>query len=88
MALMDRINCEDFLQKSYPKQLTLIEHVRTLRSSAINAAKIGKLTKSAKRNISKGKRKRKSKDTTKAALTALNKLTPSQIALIKAQFQV
>ncbi len=88
---MDRIYCESFLEKSYPQQMALIEHVRTLRSSAINAAKIGasKLTKSAKRNIAKGKSKskRKPKNPTKAATAALNKLSPAQIELIKAQFQ-
>lgn len=89
MPLMDRIYCEDFLQKSYPKQLELIENVRTIRSSALNAAKVdgNKLTKSAKKNIAKGKRKRKPKDPGKAALTALKKLSPEQIALIKKQFQ-
>ena len=89
MALMDRIQCIGFLDKAYPDQLALIENVRTLRSSALNAAKLnsGKMTKSAKRNIAKGKRKRKPKDPTKAAVTALNKLTPEQIELIKQQFQ-
>ncbi len=90
MALMDRIYCEDFLQMPYPKRLELIEHVRTLRSSALNAARIGSLTKSAKRNIAKGNttRKRKPKDPSKAAMTALKKLTPDQIEMIKKQLQV
>lgn len=89
MALMDRINCESFLDKSYPVQMALIETVRTLRSSALSEAKISgkKLTKSAKRNIAKGKRKRKPKDPGKAAMTALKKLSPEQIAMIQKQFQ-
>lgn len=91
MALMDRIYCEDFLQKSYPDQLALIEKVRMIRSSALNAAKISsvKLTKSAKRNLAKrqGERKRKPKDPTKVATAALKKLSPEQIELIKQQFQ-
>lgn len=88
MKLMDRIYCEDFLQKSYPDQLALIETVRTIRSSAIHAAMVAgnKLTKSAKRNIAKGKHKRKPKDPTKAATAALKKLSPEQIKLIKQQF--
>lgn len=89
MALMDRIYCESFLDKSYPDQLTLIEKIRTIRSSALNAAKLSstKLTKSAKRNLAKGKttRKRKPKDHSKAAIAALNKLSPEQIELIKQQ---
>ena len=91
MALMDRIYCEDFLYKSYPKQLELIENVRTIRSSALNAAKVAgnKLTKSAKKNIAKGKggRKRKPKDLAKVATAALSKLSPEQIALIQKQLQ-
>ena len=89
MALMDRIYCEDFLDKSYPKQLELIENVRTIRSSALNAAKVAgnKLTKSAKKNIAKGVRKRKPKDLTKVATAALKKLSPEQIALIQKQLQ-
>ena len=89
MALMDRIYCEDFLDKSYPKQLELIENVRTIRSSALNAAKVAgnKLTKSAKKNIAKGTRKRKPKDLAKVATAALSKLSPEQIALIQKQLQ-
>jgi len=92
MSLMDRIYCKDFLQLSYPEQLTLIEKVRLLRSSALNAAKLSsnKLTKSAKRNLAKKKspRKRKPKDPTKTAMTALKKLSPEQIELIKQQLQM
>mgnify|MGYP000120633325 CR=1 FL=1 len=89
MALMDRIYIEDFLQKSYPEQFSFVEKVRTLRSSALNEAMISskKVTKSAKKNIAKGKSTRKPKDPTKAAKAALSKLSPEQIALIKKQFQ-
>ena len=88
MALMDRIYIKDFLQKSYPDQLTLIETVRTIRSSALNAAKVSskKMTKSAQRNIAKGIKRRKPKDQTAAATTALKKLSPEQIEMIKQQF--
>ncbi len=87
MALMDRIYIEDFLQKSYPEQFSAIEKVRTLRNSALNDAMISSKTKSAKKNIVKGKSTRKPKDPTKAAKAALSKLSPEQIALIKKQFQ-
>jgi hypothetical protein len=87
MALMDRIYIEDFLQKPYPEQFSAIERVRTLRSSALNDAMISSKTKSAKKNIAKGKSTRKPKDPTKAATAALSKLSPEQIALIKKQFQ-
>lgn len=91
MPLMERIYCETFLQMSYPKQLELIEKVRTIRSSALNAAKVSskRITKSAMKNIAKGKtgRKRKPKDPAKAANAALSKLTPEQIALIAKSFQ-
>ena len=89
MPLMERIHCKEFLILPYPDQLTLVETVRALRSSALNDAKISssKLTKSAKRNLAKGKSKRKPKDPAKAAKAALNKLTPEQIELIKKQFQ-
>jgi hypothetical protein len=88
--LMDRIDCTSLLDMSYPKQLEFIEKTRTIRSSALNAAKMSskKLTKSAKKNLAKGTgRKRKPKDLTKAANDALAKLTPEQIALITKQFQ-
>ena len=87
--LMDRIQCVSFLEKSYSEQLELIEKIRTIRSSALNAAKVSgrKITKSGMKKIAKGKRKRKPKDPTKAANAALAKLTPEQIELIKKQFQ-
>ncbi len=91
MPLMDRIYIKSFNEMSYPEQLGLIEKVRTIRSSALNAAKVSgkKLTKSAMKNIAKGKtkRKRKVKDPAKAATAALAKLIPEQIALITKSFQ-
>ena len=38
MPLMDRIYCRSFLEMSYPEQARLIERVRTMRTSAMNAA--------------------------------------------------
>lgn len=87
---MDRIYCKSFNEMHYPEQLGLIEKIRTIRSSALNAAKVSgkKLTKSAMKNIAKGKeRKRKVKDPAKAAEAALAKLTPEQIAIITQSFQ-
>jgi ribosome recycling factor len=78
---------------SYPEQLGLIEKVRTIRSSALNAAKVSskRITKSAMKNIAKnkkaGKKRKMMKDPTKAATKALEKLTPEQIAIITQQFQ-
>lgn len=89
MTLMDRIYCNSFLEMSYPDQLTLVEKVRTIRSSALNEAKVSskRMTKKGiKRASAKGGRKRKPKDHTKAANAALAKLSPEQIELIKKQF--
>ena len=90
--LMDRIYVKSFLEMSYMEQAHLIEQVRTIRSSALNAAKVNskKLTKSAIKNIAKGKtqgKTRKAKDPTKAATNALKKLSPDQIAFITKQLQ-
>lgn len=91
MLLMDRIYCRSFNEMAYPEQLGLIEKTRTIRSSALNAAKVSskKITKSAMKNIAKNKKakKRKIKDPTIAANAALAKLTPEQIALITQRFQ-
>ena len=86
--LMDRINCEFFLEKSYPDQLALVEKVRAIRSSAINAAKVttGKATKGEIKKAASSRKKRVPKDQTKEATAALAKLSPEQIALIKATF--
>lgn len=88
---MDRIYTKSFLEMPYPDQLGLIEKTRAIRSSALNAAKVGskKMTKTAMKRAAKGKtgRKRKPKDPTKAANAALAKLTPEQIALITASFK-
>jgi len=90
MPLMDRIYCKSFLEMTYPEQLGLIEKTRTIRSSALNAAKVSskKISKSAMKKIGgKKTRARRVKDPTKAANAALAKLTPDQIALITKSFQ-
>lgn len=89
MPLMDRIYVKSFNEMSYPEQLELVEKIRTIRSSALNAAKVAtkKISKSAMKKVAKGKTKRKAKDPTKAATAALAKLTPEQIALITKSFQ-
>ena len=93
MPLMDRIYCKSFLEMSYPEKASLIDKVRTIRSSALNAAKVSskRITKSAMRNIAKNKtakKKRKMiKDPTIAAKKALEKLSPDQIASIAKQFK-
>lgn len=89
MQLMDRIYTKSFLEMSYPEQLGLIDKVRTIRSSAMNEALVSSKRiskKGMKKASAKGGRKRKAKDPTKAANAALAKLSPEQIALIKAQF--
>lgn len=89
MQLMDRIYCKSFLEMPYPEQLGLVEKVRTIRSSALNEALVSskRISKKGMKKASvKGGRKRKPKDSTKAANAALAKLSPEQIALIKAQF--
>lgn len=93
MPLMDRIYFRSFLEMSYPEQARLIEKVRTMRTSALNAALVNaqKITKSAMKNISKNsgtKKERKMlKDPSKKAEDALSKLTQEQIELIKTKFQ-
>lgn len=91
MPLMDRIYCKSFNEMSYPEKLALIEKTRTIRSSALNAAKVSskKITKSAMKNIANKKTgsKRKAKYPTKAAEQALAKLTPDQIAIITQTFK-
>ena len=93
MPLMDRIYYRSFLEMSYPEQASLIDKVRAMRTSALNAAliKTQKITKSAIKNISKNSGTKRGKkmlaDPTKAANDLLGKLTPEQIELIKKQFQ-
>ena len=92
MALMDRIYYRSFLEMSYPEQASLVDKIRAIRTSALNAAliKTQKVTKSAIKNISKNsgtkKGKKMLKDPTKAATAALSMLSPEQIELIKKQF--
>ena len=93
MPLMDRIYYRSFLEMSYPEQASLIDKVRVMRTSALNAAlvKTQRVTKSAIKNISKNSGTRRGKkmikDPTKVAKDLLGKLTPEQIELIKQQFQ-
>ena len=93
MPLMERIYCRSFLEMSYPEQARIIDRVRTMRTSALNAVlvKSQKVTKSAMKNISKNSGTKKGKkmlaDPTKAATAALGKLSAEQIELIKMQFQ-
>lgn len=93
MPLMDRIYYRSFLEMSYPEQASLIDKVRVMRTSALNAAlvKTQRVTKSAIKNISKNsgtkRGKKMIKDPTKVAKDLLGKLTPEQIELIKQQFQ-
>lgn len=88
MQLMDRIYVKSFLEMSYPEQLGLIEKVRTIRSSALNEAKVSskRISKKGMKKASAKSGKRKAKDPTKAANAALAKLSPEQIELIKKQF--
>lgn len=90
MPLMDRIHIRSFNEMSYPEQLELIEKTRTIRSSALNAAKVSskKITKAGMKKIGGKKtgRKRKAKDPALAAKKAMEKLTPEQIALITQRF--
>lgn len=90
MALMDRIYLTDFLSMSDRQKIDLISKVRTIRSSALNAAKVSskKITKSAMKNIAKNKGtakgKKMLKDPREAVKKALSKLTPEQIKAIAA----
>lgn len=93
MPLMDRIYITSFLEMPYPLQAQLIDKVRTIRSSALNAAKVSsqRITKSAIKNISKRsgtkKEKKMLKDPTIAAKKALEALSPEQINLIMQKLQ-
>lgn len=89
MPLMDRIYIKSFLELHYTEQLSLIEKVRTIRSSALNAARVvtKTISKTEMKNIAKDKTPRAKKDPGKAASVALAKLSPEQIELIKAQFK-
>lgn len=93
MPLMDRIYYRSFLEMSYPEQSSVVDKVRTMRTSALNAAlvKAQTITKSAMKNISKNAGTKKGKkmltDPTKAATALLGKLSTEQIELIKKQFK-
>ena len=93
MPLMDRIYIKSFLEMSYLEQASLIDKVRTIRSSALNAAKVSsqKITKSAMKNISKNSKNKRGekmmKDPTIAAKKALEKLSPEMLALLTKEFK-
>jgi len=93
MPLMDRIYCRSFLEMSYPEQARVIEKVRTMRTSALNAAlvKSQQITKSAMKNISKNSGTKKGKkmltDPTKSITDLLGKLSADQVELIKNKFK-
>jgi len=87
MPLMDRIYVRSFLEMSYPEQLGLVEKIRTIRSSALNEARVSSksISKTKMKQVAK-KTAGKPKDITKKANAALAMLTPEQIELIKKQF--
>ena len=90
MQLMDRIYCKSFLEMSYPEQLGLVDKIRTIRSSAINEAKVSskRISKTGMKKASaKSGKNRAVKDPTKSASALLSKLSPEQIELIKKQFE-
>ena len=90
--LMDRIYCTDFLNMSESAQVQMIEKIRAIRTSALTAAqmKSTRVTKSAMKNIAKNagtkKGKRMMKDPKKAAVKALENLSPEQIAALADYF--
>lgn len=89
MQLMDRIYCKSFLEMHYTEQFSLVDTIRTIRSSALNEALVSskRISKTGiKKASANSGSKRKPKDETKKAADALAKLSPEQIALIKAQF--
>lgn len=89
MPLMDRIYCRSFLEMSYPEQLGLVERIRTIRSSALNEARVSSnsISKTGMKKVSaKSGKTRAPKDITKTANAALAMLSPEQIELIKKQF--
>ena len=87
MPLMDRIYCKSFLEMHYTEQMSLVEKIRTIRSSALNEALVStkKISKTKISKVAKSS-SRAPKDITKTANAALAKLTPEQIELIKKQF--
>ena len=88
MALMDRIYLKDFLSMSDQEKIDLISKVRTIRSSALNSAKVNskRITKSAMRNIAKAKgtskEKKMLKDPIETTKNLFAKLTPEQKAAV------
>lgn len=85
MALMDRIQLRDWTQMSHDEKRSKILAIQELRLTEKEAARVrkGGLTKTAMRNQAK-----RGKDPTKAAKTALGKLTPEQIAAIASKLNL
>ena len=90
--LMDRIYCDEFINMPADAQITMIDKIRAARTSALAAAqmKSKRVTKSAMKNIAKRagtkKGKKMLKDPTKAAMAAMKKLSPEQIAALASYF--
>ena len=85
-SLMERIKVKSFLSYSTNEKLQLIQSVRSIRSTALEQARIKKSkgrTKSATKNLIK---KGKIIDPAKTALAALSKLTPAQLEKITNMF--
>jgi len=84
---MDRIKVEPFHEMTLDQQYKLITDIRNKRKVSLEVARTSRgrgMTKSAMKNIKKLKgKKRVLKDPKKAAIAALNKLSPEQIARIK-----
>jgi hypothetical protein len=82
---MDRIKLRDWTQQTHDEKLEKLLSIRALRASEKEASRLkrGGLTKSATRNLAK-----RGKDPTKAAKTALGKLTPEQIAAIASKLNL
>ena len=90
--LMDRIYCNDFIHMQPKEQVSMIERIQAIRTSALMSAqmKSKRVTKSAMKNIAKRagtkKGKRMLKDPTKAAITAMKKLSSDQIIALANYF--
>jgi len=88
MALMDRIYLNDFLSMNEQEKFDLVSKIRTIRSSALNSAKVNskRVTKSAMRNIAKAKgtpkEKKMLKDPLETTKNLFSKLTPEQKAAV------
>ena len=83
---MNRIKVKSFLDFTPAEGLDLITRLQKLRTNSLEEARTKKakgLTKSARRNL---KKRKSTIDPEKAALNALNKLSPEQIQKMKEIF--